>query len=247
MKAAHCNLPLMIVYNNTVNKMKKHLILYDIDGTLVSTGGAGTRSMNYAFQTLFGVEDAFRHIPMAGKTDFQIMREGLKAHGFPYMDGNVQKMMNGYIEFLQKEISNPNKHLMPGTLESLDLFKEMGMSIGLLTGNLEQGAAIKLGAFGINDYFLAGAFGSDDEDRDKLLPVAIKKFAGKGYVFNAADCIVIGDTPRDVQCAKIHGARCIAVATGPYSKTELLKTDADIVLDSLEQTAQYMNFITDHN
>jgi len=227
--------------------MKKLLILYDIDGTLVSTGGAGTRSMNYAFHKLFGIEDAFRHIPMAGKTDFQIMREGLKAHGLPYRDGNVKKMINGYIEFLQTEINNPQKHLMPGIIESLELFQEMGMPLGLLTGNLEQGAAIKLGAFGINDYFLAGAFGSDDEDRDKLLPVAIKKFAGKGYIFDAADCIVIGDTPRDVQCAKVHGARCIAVATGPYSKAELLTTDADIVLDSLEQTGLYMNFITAGN
>ncbi len=226
-----------------MENMNKKLILYDIDGTLVDTGGAGTRSMNYAFHRLFGIEDAFRAIPMAGKTDFQIMREGLKAHGLPYMDGNVEKMMNGYIEFLEKEIDNPHKHLMPGIMESLQLLKEMEMSLGLLTGNLEKGASIKLGAFGIKNYFLDGAYGSDDEDRDKLLPVAIKKFAAKGHEYNAKDCVVIGDTPRDVQCAKVHGANCIAVATGPYSKTELLNTDADIVLDSMEDSEQYMRFL----
>jgi phosphoglycolate phosphatase-like HAD superfamily hydrolase len=228
-----------------MNNIKKKLILYDIDGTLVNTGGAGTRSMNYAFHKLFGIEDAFRDIPMAGKTDFQIMREGLKAHGFPYIDGNVDKMMHGYLEFLQKEISNPHKHLMPGILESLEVLKKMGMSLGLLTGNLEQGASIKLGAFGINRYFLDGAYGSDDEDRDKLLPVAIKKFAEKGHEFAAKDCIVIGDTPRDVQCAKVHGAQCIAVATGPYSKEDLLNTEADIVLDSMENSEQYLGLITE--
>ena len=227
-----------------MNTLKKKLILYDIDGTLVSTGGAGTRSMNSAFHRLFGIEDAFRDIPMAGKTDFQIMREGLKTHGLPYMDGNVEKMMNGYIEFLQIEINNPHKHLMPGIVESLEVFQNMGMSLGLLTGNLEQGASIKLGAFGINRYFIAGAYGSDDEDRDKLLPVAIKKFGEKGYAFDAKDCIVIGDTPRDVQCAKVHGAQCIAVATGPYSKEDLMHTEADIVLESMEDSDQYMGLIT---
>ena len=84
----------------------------------------------------------------------------------------------------------------------------MDMVIGLLTGNLEKGANIKLSAFGLNDYFLDGAFGSDDEDRDKLLPIALGKFAQKGFEFGLEDCIVVGDTPRDVQCAKIHGAHC---------------------------------------
>jgi phosphoglycolate phosphatase len=227
-----------------MKNITKKLILYDIDGTIVNTGGAGTRSMNYAFHKLFGIENAFADIPMAGKTDFQIMREGLKEHGLPYMDGNVEKMMNGYIEFLQVEINNPDKHLMPGIMESIEILKKMGMSLGLLTGNLEQGAAIKLGAFDLNKYFLAGAYGSDDEDRDKLLPIAIKKFAAKGHEYDAKDCIVIGDTPRDVQCAKVHGALCIAVATGPYSKEELLNTDADIVLESMEDSDQYMGLIT---
>lgn len=219
------------------------LVLFDIDGTLVSTGGAGTRSMNLAFHELFGIPDAFRDIPMAGKTDPQIMKEGLKHHGLPYQDGNVEKMMNGYIKFLQREIDNPHRYLMPGISASLDLFEEMKIPVGLLTGNLEKGAEIKLGAFGIYNCFIDGAFGSDHEDRDNLLPIAIEKFAARGYKFRPEDCVIIGDTPRDVQCAKIHGAYCIAVATGPYSKEVLLATDADIVLDSLEDTDTHMTFI----
>ena len=221
------------------------LILFDIDGTLVSAGGAGTRSMNLAFNELFNIQNAFKNIPMAGKTDIQIMKEGLKLHDLSYMDGNVEKMMNAYIRFLQQEIDNPLRHVMPGIRESLELLSNMKMTLGLLTGNLDKGAKIKLGAFGLNGYFLDGAFGSDDEDRDNLLPIAIDKFAEKGFNFSPDTCVVVGDTPRDVRCAKIHGASCIAVATGPYSKKDLLKTDADIIIDSFEETEKYISFISD--
>lgn len=221
------------------------LILFDIDGTLVSMGGAGTRAMNLAFNEIFGIPDAFKNIPMAGKTDIQIMKEGLKLHRLPYMDGNVEKMINGYIRFLEKEVDNPLRHLKPGIKESLDSLNEMKITLGLLTGNLEKGAKIKLGAFNLNEYFLAGAFGSDDEERDNLLPIAIDKFAKKGFKFTPDTCVVVGDTPRDVRCAKIHGAACIAVATGPYSKNDLLRTDADIVIDSFADTEKYISFIKD--
>ncbi|MEN8263296.1 MAG: HAD family hydrolase [Nitrospirota bacterium] len=222
------------------------LILFDIDGTLVSMGGAGTKAMNLAFNELFSIDDAFKEIPMAGKTDIQIMKEGLKLHGLPYIDGNVDRMKNGYLKFLQEEVNNPFKHLKPGIINSLELFNKMNMPIGLLTGNLENGAKIKLGTFNLNKYFLEGAFGSDDEDRDNLLPIAIAKFAKKGLRFTPKTCIIVGDTPRDVQCAKVHGAACIAVATGPYSKEDLLKTDADVVVSSFEETEKYMPFITEY-
>jgi phosphoglycolate phosphatase-like HAD superfamily hydrolase len=117
------------------------------------------------------------------------------------------------------------------------------MTLGLLTGNLEMGAKIKLDHLGLYEHFLDGAFGSDHEDRDELLPIAIEKFSRKGFDFSVRDCVVIGDTPRDVRCAKIHDAYCIAVATGPYTREDLLKTDADIVVDSLEDTGTCMDFI----
>jgi len=222
------------------------LILFDIDGTLVSMGGAGTKAMNLAFNKIFNIANAFKDIQMAGKTDIQIMKEGLKLHGLPYMDGNVEKMINGYLKFLGETVNNPRKYLQPGIKDSLDFFNKMNMPLGLLTGNLENGAKIKLGALNLNDYFLEGAFGSDNEDRDNLLPIAINKFAKRGLRFTPKNCVVVGDTPRDVQCAKIHGAGCIAVATGPYSKEDLLKTDADVVVSSLEETEKYMSFIEEY-
>ncbi len=224
--------------------MKNKLILYDIDGTLVTTGGAGIRALDRAFHHLFNIENAYNGIPMAGRTDSQIMKDGLKAHGFPHMDGHLSKMQDSYLHFLSEEVENPDRAIMPGIIESLNVLKEMGMTLGLLTGNLEKGAMIKLGAQGLNGHFIDGAFGSDHEDRDELLPIAIQKFRAKGLDFIPQDCIIIGDTPKDVRCAKIHGAQCIAVATGPYSKEDLLKTDADVVLDSLQNKDDYISFIT---
>ncbi|MEF9476225.1 MAG: HAD hydrolase-like protein [Candidatus Mariimomonas ferrooxydans] len=125
----------------------------------------------------------------------------------------------------------------------LNVLRKKDAVLGLLTGNLEQGAKIKLKAFNLNEYFLVGAFGSDHEDRDRLLPVALEKFSRRGLSFSLGDCIVVGDTPLDVQCARIHGARCLAVATGPYTKEQLLNTDADIVFDTLEDIERCMKFI----
>jgi phosphoglycolate phosphatase-like HAD superfamily hydrolase len=224
-------------------KMNK-LILFDIDGTLIDTGGAGTTSLNKAFYKLFGVKGAFKDISMAGKTDIQIIKEGLKSHGFTYGDGNIGAMINAYLEFLKDEIDNPRRKLKPGIMGILNLLREMGMTLGLLTGNLEEGAKIKLSPFGLYEYFLEGAFGSDHEDRDMLLPIVIQKFLRIGLEFSPEECIVVGDTPRDVKCAKVHGACCIAVATGSYTKEHLLNTEADIVLDSLAEIERCVNFIT---
>lgn len=221
----------------------KKLILFDIDGTLVHTGGAGTLSMNKAFFEHFGIQDAFKNILMAGKTDRQIMREGLIFHSLPYMDGNVELLVKGYLQNLRVEINNPRRKLQPGIIEVLNVLRGREAVLGLLTGNLEQGAKIKLEAFNLNEYFLDGAFGSDHEDRDRLLPVALEKFSRRGLSFSPGDCIVVGDTPLDVQCARIHGARCLAVATGPYTKEQLLNTDADIVFDTLEDIDRCMKFI----
>jgi len=221
-----------------------YLLLFDIDGTLIDSGEAGTRSLNLAFEKLFSVSNAFHDIRMAGKTDTQIMKEGLIKHGIS-VNNNLDAVNNTYLMHLQKEINNNRRHIKPGIyelLERLSLIRDV--RLGLLTGNLEPGAKIKLQPFKLNRYFQTGAFGSDNEDRDRLLPIAIKRFEEIcRRKIDITECIVIGDTPRDVNCAKTNGAMCIGVATGPYSINELERAGADCVFQDLSDHYNFLQFL----
>ena len=175
---------------------------------------------------------------MAGKTDSQIIKEGLAKHRLS-MDGNMNALIEAYLFHLKKEMQNDKKHTKPGIYEILELLNPVkDIGLGLLTGNLEQGARIKLDAFDLNKYFPSGAFGSDDEDRNKLLPVAVRRFEKLLDVkIVIEESIIIGDTPRDVECAHIYGAICIGVATGPYTFDELVEAKADYVVKDLSNPA----------
>lgn len=210
------------------------LILFDIDGTLIDSGGAGVRALDLALRELFSIENGFHGISMAGKTDPSIMREGLIKHGLS-ADGNLDLVTESYLRHLKSEIQNNRKTIKPGICETLEkLCTVHGIALGLLTGNIERGARIKLEPFGLNRYFPSGAFGSDDEDRNMLLPVAVSRYqALTSHTIQIEECLVVGDTPRDVECAKIHGAACFAVATGPYSAEALRDAGADYVVEDL--------------
>lgn len=218
-------------------------VLFDIDGTLIDPGGAGRRSVTAAFHDVFSINDAFVDIAMAGKTDIQIIKEGLSHHGLPCGNGIISLIVYRYVENLKKNIHNPNRHIEPGVLELLNALESAGRYwLGLLTGNIEQGARIKLGAFGLNKYFPVGAFGDDSEDRNRLLPIAVKKIRTmKSIDISYRECIVIGDTPLDVECAKPFGASSIAVATGSYSYESLLGTGADYILRDLSGAIEIIN------
>jgi phosphoglycolate phosphatase-like HAD superfamily hydrolase len=188
--------------------------------------------------------DAFDGIECAGKTDVQIIREGLglwKIAG----DGLIDALIDRYLFYLQDEVSLAQGHLKPGVESVLrELESRSKHLLGLLTGNLEKGARIKLGAFGLNRYFPAGAFGSDHEDRNKLLPIAVRRLNSEGHErITYGDCVVIGDTPRDVECGRIHGAACLAVATGSYSLDDLKRTEADLVLENLSDNDRVLRWI----
>lgn len=226
--------------------MKNKLVLFDIDETLIDAGRAGTRALNSAFHELFEVRNAFKDIKMAGMTDIQIMKEGLKMHGLLMDAGEVEVLMYKYLDNLSLEINNPWKYVKPGVLEILDTLTWDAVPLGLLTGNLEAGADIKLSSFDLRKYFSDGAFGSDHEDRNMLLPIAVKKFSQLGIKAKYEKCVVIGDTPRDVMCAKIYNAHSIGVATGPYSKADLEEAGADLVLEDLadkDACLEYINSI----
>jgi phosphoglycolate phosphatase-like HAD superfamily hydrolase len=217
------------------------LVLFDIDGTLIYSGGAGTRSLNSAFQELFSLENAFHGIHMAGKTDTEIIKEGLLKHEIS-IDGNLDAVVSTYLKNLEKEIHNKRKHVKPGVYGLLEhLSSEKNVGLGLLTGNLEPGARIKLESFDLNEYFSSGAFGSDDEDRNNLLPIAVKRFEELFQKSIEIDnCIIVGDTPRDVACAHIYHALCIGVATGSYSFEKLVEAGADFVVKDLSDHSELL-------
>jgi phosphoglycolate phosphatase len=220
-------------------------ILFDIDGTIMDSGGAGTRAMDTAFMELFSVRNAFQTIRMAGKTDMQILREGCELHSIDCSNGVIPEFYRLYARYLKENIKSAGGHLKPGVREALRILHARKECIlGLLTGNIEEGARIKLDFFGLNDYFGIGAFGNDDEDRDRLLPIALDKlFKRDSLQLSFRECIVIGDTPRDVSCSKPYGAFSVAVATGPYSAASLFEAGADVVLNDLSDTEAFMSIL----
>lgn len=221
------------------------LVLFDIDGTLIDSGGAGIRALNRAFAELFGVQDAFRTVGLAGRTDLQIIKEGLRLHGIATDNGVIPEFCERYVEHLRSGISETEGHVKPGIREALDaLSREEGIALGLLTGNIELGASIKLGHFGLDAYFPVGAFGNEHEDRNRLLPIAVGKFTrNRSAALAYRDCVIIGDTPRDVECARPYGAFTIAVATGPYSAEELAESGPDALFEDFSDTSGLLSLL----
>jgi phosphoglycolate phosphatase len=226
------------------------LILFDIDGTLVLTGGAGGRSMSLAFEEVFGVRDAFRSISMAGRTDAWIVADAAAAHGISSDSPDLARFRSAYLRFLTTELHQPGsgrKGLMPGVRELLDsLAARDDMYLALLTGNYEDGARLKLEYFDLWRYFSCGAFGDDAPQRNGLVSKAVSRVAASGGpLFTNADAVVIGDTPLDVACASYCGARSLAVATGSHSVEQLREAGADAVLPDLADTRQVLRVIAD--
>lgn len=218
-------------------------ILFDIDGTLIDSGGAGTSSLDLAFEDIFAIPDAFKNISLAGKTDMQILKEGLKLHRIDHLNGYVPAFFETYITYLRNNIDKKKGQIKPGVRKALEVLKfDTGCTLGLLTGNIEEGAMVKLRAFGLDSYFQAGAFGDDSEDRNKLLPVAVDKlYKRTSLKVSFRDCVVIGDTPRDIECSKPYGALAVAVATGPYTSVILADAGADVVFEDLSDTDRFIS------
>jgi phosphoglycolate phosphatase len=220
-------------------------VLFDIDGTLVSLDGAGSRSLNRAMEDLLGIPNGFREVNFAGKTDLQIIREGLEKFDLLDRDDLLHSLLDRYLAYLPTEVATSMGHVKEGVKELLFNLQDLrGVYLGLLTGNVEAGARLKLNTFGLNRFFPVGAFGDDSENRNLLLPFAVKRLLDSESIeVNHEHCVVIGDTPSDVECAQVHGASSIAVATGTYSLEQLKKTTADLVLSDLSNTEQIVEWI----
>jgi phosphoglycolate phosphatase-like HAD superfamily hydrolase len=222
------------------------VVLFDVDGTLIHSGRAGVRGMNAAFLRLYGVAGALDRVSLAGRTDRAIVGDVLRGLGREPTAEAVHELRAAYLDSLAAEMSKPvpGAEMLPGVLAVLDaLAGRPDVAVGLLTGNFERGAAIKLGYFQLWSRFGFGAFGDDHVHRRDLVPVARERAAQAGAGVAASRVVVIGDTPLDVDCARAHGARSVGVATGPFSRADLTHAEADLVLDSLGDGAALLDWM----
>lgn len=217
--------------NSIPNTNTLKLILFDVDGTLIRSAGAGRIAMNRAFEKVFGVTNGFESVPMMGRTDPIILKEVMRAHDIEWSAFAVQQFQTEYFPMLDEELKvpRPGVRICPGIESLLFSLKMMPHCyLGLLTGNWKLGAYSKLRHFKLNDYFMFGAFADDKEDRNRLVPVAIDRFKQKtGHSIDITNVFVIGDTVLDIECGRVHGAKTIAVATGIQSFDVLNRENPD--------------------
>ena len=222
------------------------LILFDIDGTLLWTNGAGRRAIHRALLDETGTAGPIEGYRFDGKTDPQIVRELLTLAGHPECDSEdrITAVCRRYVELLTAELAKPTQatRLYPGItdlLAALEPYEADGRAlVGLLTGNVQHGAALKLRSAGLDPArFAVGAFGSDSHARADLPAVAAKRAAERtGRRFTGADLVIVGDTPDDVACARPMQARTVAVATGFFDTTALRAAGATHVFQTLSDT-----------
>jgi phosphoglycolate phosphatase len=232
--------------------VKKRLVLFDIDGTILLTAGAGRRAITAALGEAVGSCDAFAGVRFDGKTDPQIIGELLSAAGDagPHDDERVQTLCRRYVTLLERELVAPaaSTTVMPGVRELLDqLEQHPEVVLGLLTGNVAEGAALKLRAASLDPgRFAIGAYGSDSPRRAELPAIAAERAAACfGRRPAGHDVVIIGDTPADVACGVPIGARTIAVATGGYSTADLAACMPYAVFGDLSDTAGVLAAILD--
>jgi phosphoglycolate phosphatase len=235
------------------------LILFDIDGTLVLTGGAGLRAMNRACAELVGHADALSGIPVAGRTDRIILADVVARTDRVLDDDLLAVLRDRYLAHLREEILAPGamptaeylgprggiKAVMPGIRELLDALQQRpDVFLGLLTGNFKEGARTKLEHFDLWRYFRCGAYGDDAEDRNVLVPIAVERARRSGLPEIAAGQIfVVGDTPHDIACARAAGAVPVGVATGGFTVDQLRACGADIVFNDLGDREAFLELL----
>jgi phosphoglycolate phosphatase len=225
------------------------LVLFDIDGTLLNSEGLGRASMQRALGEVFGSpgNPAYRY---DGKTDKQIVRDvmRLEGHSDEHIDSRMESLILLYLEGLRVGAKSGNFKVRPhvGVLQLLDALEQRkDVVLGLLTGNVEAGARVKLTAAGIDpDRFRVNAFGSDHEHRPELPAIAQRRASETlGLDIAGERVVVIGDTPADIECGRSLGAKAIAVATGHYTVEQLEKHNPYAVFPSLEDTAKLVEKI----
>jgi phosphoglycolate phosphatase len=227
--------------------MARKLVLFDLDWTLVYTGGAGVRALDSAFEALFDVAHAMKTVSPDGKTDPAICREMIRVHlGREPQAGEIEDLLRGYLDRLEVEIpTSPGYRVLPGVQELLEgLSRRADVLMGLGTGNLEEGARIKLARAGLMKYFRFGGYGSDSEDRPTVLRKAVERGQTlAGHPVSPGEVIVVGDNIRDIQAGQAIGAVTVAVASGPMTYDDLARARPDHLFGDLLDRKRFFSVL----
>lgn len=226
----------------------RRLLLFDIDGTLV-LGGPAKDAFHVALVDTFGTAGDIEVHSFAGKTDPQIARELLSGAGLSGadIDAGFPRLWERYLAYLEERLPGNPPRVLPGVPRLLEtLAARDDVALALLTGNIVRGAELKLSPAGLWRHFPTGSFGSDHEERDELPPIALRRARETwGVTFAVGDAIVVGDTPRDVQCGRKTGMRTLAVATGHHAVSDLQSSGADHVVLDLSNTEEIVALLTE--
>jgi phosphoglycolate phosphatase len=214
------------------------LVLFDIDGTLVHTGGAGVKAFAKVFQTEFNAHDHFEKLKFAGRTDVSLVREFFSYHHISATPDNFTRFFERYVFWLDYILNHSETKTCTGVLDFLGELKLLSDAplLGLLTGNIRLGAEIKLNHFDLWKEFETGAFADDSENRDEIAAVAKQRGSRiLGKNLHGDEVLVIGDTPLDIRCGRAIGAKVLAVATGGATIEELKKHAPDWAVKDLRE------------
>ena len=215
---------------------KPRLLLWDIDGTLIS-GAAGRKAIGLATKQRFGDKSDLDGVEIGGRTDLSIARQILTKYGEQPTDESMRLFLDLYLDLLGHQLPQSNGKVLPGILELLERAENRPDTVlGLLTGNLRRGAQLKLERHALWHFFAFGAFADDHHDRNQLGPFALTRAQeGTGQEFPPKQIDVIGDTGHDITCGRALGARTVAIATGSWSREQLAQHSPDFLFDDLSE------------
>jgi phosphoglycolate phosphatase len=228
--------------NGPDSQALSHLVLFDIDGTMLSSGGSGQAAMEIVLRDHFGIATLTGNIHTAGRTDRAIVSEMFQSYGIDLTEANWNNFCQQYFAQLPLSLGQHPNIILPGVVDLLEqLSSNPSVGMGLITGNFEHGAHIKLTHFGLRKYFAEGGFGDHHADRNDVAKLALERMVKHlGQEFVAERVLVVGDTPADIHCARSIGARVCAVSTGIYTESELLVHEPDYLLSDLSHWSHHI-------
>ncbi len=218
------------------------LLFFDIDGTLLVTGGVAREAFSCAVRDILGVEDDLKGVEFAGRTEPLIVADILGRRGLTFRDGDESRFWDALVLHMQRLFVPPRGRLLPGVPEVLDALEGRDeLEAALLTGNLSRVAHVKLARFGLERRFSWGTFGEEAPDRNALARLAVRR-AAERHGLPADRAIVVGDTHLDIECARAAGARVVAVATGGVTAEQLATHGPDLLLADLSDPAPLLEY-----